>query len=700
MQSLKKLYIALTILVAIIVIIVAIIGNYYIEQGHGKFLTFNTERTKVLAVLQQIESNINDSHSALEDIILIPDEQAYLDNFYSSISQSNITISALLELDWGTVKIIQRDLASLLITVNHIEEIILFEFSEKFNGDSDALQKRTATVADTMLKQIEIIKTTVRDLSNQDINQLTSTKDTLVRSIIVIACIGLMIILGIFSMTNFFVLNPLSNLTSALNREADGEETEDLNLPKHIEMRNLIEAFTNMRDQVKLRQAQLEHQAMHDALTGLPNRILLIDRINQLIKDSKRNNIKPGVILIDLDRFKEINDTLGHHVGDTLLQEISRRLIKVLRDLDTIARLGGDEFAIVLHDVSAEGSKVVANKITAALVAPIHIEKHQLLVRCSQGIALYPEHGETDADLLKNADIAMYIAKRSHLGYSMYDPGEDNKDVANISLSADLTNAIKSHQFKLYYQPKIDAKTGTVVSSEALIRWQHPTKGFIPPELIIELAEQSGLILSLTDWVLKTSIEQAVEWRNQGMELSVAVNLSVFNLRNPNFVNTVRELLNESQLDPKLLILEVTESAMMLNPELASKILTELSDMGLQISIDDFGTGYSSLAYLKNLPVHELKIDKSFVMNIVNDKSDISIVKSTIDLAHNLGLKVVAEGVENQESWRILNTLDCDTLQGYFFSKPLAQSEFTNWYVEFTKKPKLRLVESGSSTNK
>ncbi|MDX1811425.1 MAG: EAL domain-containing protein [Gammaproteobacteria bacterium] len=667
-----------------ILVIVAVAGNTYIQQGHAQFLANSKERTKVIEVLQQVDLNFRNSASALEDLLLLPGEKAYLETFFSSQSRANVTLSALIDLNWHTSNEIKMDLARVLNLSNTVEDKISRVFNRGPVENTDALSKLTTPTMLQVLSELSAIENHVRELSKQDLESLTNAKNSLVDSIMVVTFFGLLIIVGVFVTTHSIVIKPLKKLTTALDMEARGEQADLQLMPRHIEMRQLIQAFINMSDQVKLRQVQLEHQALHDGLTGLPNRTLMLDRINQIIKSSQRNHIKPAVILLDLDRFKEINDTLGHHVGDTLLQEISRRLMKVLRNLDTIARLGGDEFAILLHDVDVQGASVVASKITNALAQPFEIEKHQLLIRCSQGIAFYPEHGETEADLLKHADIAMYIAKRNHLGHCIYDPKDDHHDVSHISLSADLTTAIEENKLELFYQPKVDSRTGEVIASEALIRWNHPLKGFISPELIIEVAEQSGLIQNLTEWVIRTAIKQARKWQDMGMYLGVGVNLSVFNLRCPNLVSTTRQYLESAQLSAERLILEVTESSMMLNPELAAKVLTNLSNMGVKISIDDFGTGYSSLAYLKNLPVHELKIDRSFVMNIATDKSDISIVKSTIELAHNLGLSVVAEGVENQESWYILDNLGCDIIQGYYISKPIPAEAFNTWYMSYT----------------
>lgn len=690
MKSLKKLYVTLSFSIVVLVVITTWIGNSIIDEEHDQFQANSEELAKVIQTLQQVETNLIASNLALEDLFLLPNEQTYLEMFFESNALANATLSALIELDWQTILLIKNNLDTILLLVNKIEEIILLEYSDEVVDNVDRLSNEINPIMKEILHEIDYTRNYIQELSSQQFNHLSQSKDHLLKAIILIALLGILIIIGLLNITDKFVLTPLKNLTIALNKEASGEETDILQVPNHIEMKRLIQAFNNMRQQVKLRQSQLEHQALHDELTGLPNRTLLLDRINQFIRNSRRNKTKPAVILMDLDRFKEINDTLGHHVGDTLLQEISRRLLHVLRNLDTIARLGGDEFAILLHDVNLKGVKAITRKITNALAQPFEIENHQLLIRCSQGAAIYPEHGETDADLLKNADIAMYIAKRNQLGLCIYDPQKNNLDVSHISLSADLTKAIEADELELYFQPKVDAKNAKVVSSEALLRWNHPNKGFISPEFIIEVAEQSGLIQRVTEWVIEKAIKQICSWQEQGIDISVGVNLSVFNLRNPKLINTIQSLLKKYNLEPKKLILEVTESLMMLDPELAADVLTKLNEMGLYISIDDFGTGFSSLAYLKNLPVQELKIDRSFVMNIATDKSDLSIVKSTIELAHNLGLSVVAEGVENQESWNILNSFSCDIIQGYHISKPLTNDDFLVWYKSFNVKANSR----------
>jgi len=684
MKSLKHLHTTLSIIIAIIVIITTWYGNSYIEHEHKQYLQISEDRAKITQTIHEISTNLWTSHTALEDLLLLPNENSYLESFQNSLSQASITTAALIELNWDTTTRTKSDLLGLLESINKIENITSNESSNIAKGNIQLLSNKISSILESTLKNIDNTENYINNLSKQDLVRLTDSKNSLIKTIVLLASCGLLVIVFLYFSINNILLKPLKKLTLALNKEALGEDTEKILPPKYFEMQQLINAFVNMQDEVKLRQSQLEHQALHDGLTGLPNRLLLLDRIKQLIKDAQRNKSSPGIIILDLDHFKEINDTLGHHIGDMLLQDVSKRLSNVLRNLDSIARLGGDEFAVLLHNVDLEGSKVVANKITNALSLPFLIENHQLLVRCSQGIALYPDHGENDTELLKHADVAMYIAKRGHFGHNIYNPDEDHHNINDLSLSADLKDAINNNELQLFYQPKVDSKTGKVLETEALLRWIHPEKGFISPEIIVESAEQSGLIHPLTEWVITTAINQITTWQKMGIDIGVAVNLSAYNLQNPHLVTIIKYLLDSSELDSNKLILEVTESAMMLNPKLAASVLTMLSNMGLKVAIDDFGTGYSSLAYLKNLPVHELKIDRSFVMNIVTDKSDISIVKSTIELAHNLGLSVVAEGVEDQESWDILDSLGCDVIQGYYISRPLPVKDFEPWYIEYS----------------
>ncbi len=495
---------------------------------------------------------------------------------------------------------------------------------------------------------------------------------------------GLFAVLGVIFVFSHYLLvrrlfvRPISVLSN-------GENLAMSSSNNCFEIQQLSDRFISLHNQISEMEEKLKHQSLHDRVTGLPNKMFFFDRLDQFLKDAQRNCVVTAVIVMNLERFKAINITLGNHLGDELLRIVGARLVNVLRDLDTVSHLHGNEFAILLHKVDIGGATTVANKISNTMELPFQIEAHQLLMSCTQGIAFYPEHGKTSEELVKHAHIALDIATRGHLKNSFYDVSLDNNNLSNISLSADLRQAINNNELQLYYQPKVNSNDGIVIETEALLRWIHPKNGFISPEEIVKSAEQSGFINPLTEWVIDTAISQTDLWQKQGMPIGVSVNLSAYNLQNPHLVPIVQYFLSNSTLEPSQLILEITESAMMANPKLAATVLTSFSEMGLKISIDDFGTGYSSLVYLKNLPVHELKIDRSFVMNIVTDTSDYSIVKSTIDLAHNLGLSVVAEGVEDQASWDVLDSLGCDTIQGYFVSKPLPPQEFETWYWKYSQ---------------
>jgi diguanylate cyclase (GGDEF)-like protein len=423
----------------------------------------------------------------------------------------------------------------------------------------------------------------------------------------------------------------------------------------------------------------LAAQAMYDPLTGLANRSLLHDRIEHEIERSRRTGTSFGVALLDLDRFKEVNDTLGHNVGDALLREVGSRLKKVIRAEDTVARLGGDEYVVVVHDLDPRGTKAISKKILAALDTPFHWQDQSIDVSASLGISLYPSQCTDASGLIRCADIAMYVAKRSGTGYALYAPDQAPVNRGDLSLKSELREAIQADQLCLYYQPQIKHSSCEVAGLEALVRWNHPQRGFLEPDNFIPLAEEAGLVGPLTHWVLKTALAQLVTLHRNGHPLNMAVNLSARNLHDMGLPASIRALLAESGVPPAHLTLEITESAVMANPSDGLTILTELDRMGVKLAIDDFGTGYSSLAYLKRLPVDELKIDKSFVMDMEANESDAVIVRSTIDLAHNLGLKVTAEGVETRGVWDTLSILGCDSSQGYLMGRPMPVEKLEAW---------------------
>jgi diguanylate cyclase (GGDEF)-like protein len=444
-----------------------------------------------------------------------------------------------------------------------------------------------------------------------------------------------------------------------------------------------------LRDEV----AEKEHQASHDALTSLPNRTMFHDRLQQAVIAARDADGLVGVILLDLDRFKEVNDTLGHHIGDELLLEVGNRLRRSVKSGDTVARLGGDEFAILLPSVRhAKEARAIAERARRALEQPFDIGALTLVVGASLGIALAPDHGEIATVLLQRADVAMYAAKASHAGVVVYTADVDTHSPRRLALVGDLRRAIAHEELLVHFQPKADVRTGDIIGAEALVRWLHPTDGYIPPDEFIPIAERTGMIHDLTAQVLNRALEQCAAWRRGGRRIDVAVNVSASSLLNLDFPDEVRRLLTTASVAPSSLTLEITESSIMADPIRSIRVLSALSATGVQLAIDDFGTGYSSLSQLKQLPVDELKIDRSFIMDMVSDDDDATIVRSTIDLGHNLGLRLVAEGVEDRETWRRLGKLGCDVAQGYYLSPALDGTAFDAWLLEWEQGIEQRIL--------
>ncbi len=432
--------------------------------------------------------------------------------------------------------------------------------------------------------------------------------------------------------------------------------------------------------------AERERQALHDGLTDLPNRLLLQQRTTKVLAGAERTGSSTAVLLIDLDHFKEINDTLGHYVGDQLIREVGCRLRDSLREGDSVARLGGDEFAVLACDLdSCEDAEEVARRVVASLALPFTIDGVRLDVQASVGIALAPEHGLDVTTLMQRADVALYAAKVHRGCFALYSPEGDRHSVEKLALLGELREGVAAGQLVVHYQPKCDAATGRLVGLEALVRWQHPTRGLVFPDEFIGIAENTGLIGSLTLEVLDQALATARRLRDGGQPLSVAVNLSVRVLTDLELPRQVAGLLGHWGVPPELLTLEVTETSIMVDPARTMTVLGLLRDLGVVLSIDDFGTGYSSLAYLKRLEANELKIDKSFVFAMTTNSNDAVIVRSTIELGHNLGLKLVAEGVEDAETWSMLKALGCDVIQGYHLSRPIPPELLDDWVTSYAR---------------
>jgi diguanylate cyclase (GGDEF)-like protein len=437
----------------------------------------------------------------------------------------------------------------------------------------------------------------------------------------------------------------------------------------------LVPILRRVTLRVRRQMEEIEYRALYDELTGLPNRTLFRDRIDETIAEALEENESAAVMLLDVDRFREINDALGHELGDLLLQELSRRLRVVLPAHATLARLGGDEFGILLPSGSEEAAAEAAARIHAALEHPFPLRGLPLEIAASVGVACYPQHGPDVDTLLQYADVAMYMAKDAHARTVVYDPDQDTNDAARLGLAAELRRAIEAGDLLVYFQPKADVASGRIVGAEALVRWQHAERGFVPPNDFIPIAERTGLIKPLSRYVLAAALRQCEAWNAAGLDLHVAVNLTIPDLLDLDVPDRIAALLKETGVRPEQLELEITETTILADPFHVREVLTRLNEMGLRIAIDDFGTGYSSLAYLKRLPVQTIKIDRSFVMGMCEDQSDATIVRSTIDLGRNLGLEVVAEGVETQDVWNELRALGCSLAQGYLIGRPVPAEE-------------------------
>ena len=421
---------------------------------------------------------------------------------------------------------------------------------------------------------------------------------------------------------------------------------------------------------------ELEFHALYDPLTSLPNRSLFRDRLSRGISLAESNNSQLGLLLIDLDRFKDINDALGHDKGDYLLKEIALLLQQYVHPNDTFARLGGDEFAVILPDSDRHLMLDRANQLLRALEKPFHINDSTITVGASIGITIYPEHGDNVTDILCRADSAMYGAKKSKQGIMFYEPANDRSPLGYLTMVTDLRNALSKGEFELFYQPQIDLKTNRIIAAEALGRWVHSRYGLVKPDVYISELEQIGVIEKYTTWAIESALRNAANWRDKGHKIKVSVNISVTDLLNPEFMKRLDSLIGSREYG-ELLTFEITENLFLSEYDRLLEVLEYIRYLGIALSIDDFGTGYSSLSRLKKLPVSELKIDRSFIRDMEKSPNDEVIVHSTIELAHNLGLSVVAEGVENDHTLDRLAALGCDTAQGYVISEPLALEQFT-----------------------
>jgi len=594
--------------------------------------------------------------------------------FYASFTKDLITLKKSINFDDLGIETAQA-LSNILPhaekwyeNFNLVDEINL---TDAWRGDVPIILNEIYPLFDQVYSMLSILDEKIKIASTLDVKkQYQNSND------ISFTLWGIEFLLLFLVITGYFVLDrsllkPLSALSSTLRKNSDMDI--DILLPdaQTQEIEDFIKAYQYMQNQINSRQEKLEHIAMHDDLTGLPNRALLLDRMTLAISSAQRFNTNFAVIILDLDRFKEVNDTLGHLVGDNVLQQVSRRLSSILRDTDTVARLGGDEFSILLTHIDENTLSEIANKISNAIENVYQVQEHNLYLGASQGISIYPQHGLTTDILLKHADVAMYAAKRSDINYVIYKPENDSHNIKQLSLLSDLRQAIDLNQLRLFYQPIYTTANNSITGFESLIRWQHPTYDLLSPDNFIQLAEQTGLIKKITRWVIDSALRSFSELPINHDNFYISVNVTAWDLQDQFFFAHVKKSLNKFNIKPYSLMLELSERSMMTDSARIEIALDNLKILGVRISIDDFGTGFSSLSLLKQLPVSILKIDKSFILKMSTTKNDTLIVRSIIELAHNLELEVIAEGVEDNESQELLKDFNCDYCQGYIFSKPL-----------------------------
>ncbi|HKE96095.1 MAG TPA: EAL domain-containing protein, partial [Povalibacter sp.] len=539
--------------------------------------------------------------------------------------------------------------------------------------------------SDTDEQQIRVIpldhygETALVAVLQRSVTEAVAAFDNLRHTLIALGILSLLLsIAGSFAIA-LGITRPISELSDAAQRIRSGDYTTPVGTTRRDEIGVLADSLNHMRSGIATREQQILQLAYQDTLTEMPNRSLFNERLREAILTAQQNSTAIAVLVMDLDRFKYVNDTLGHAVGDHVLREVGKRLRQLLRKNDMVARLGGDEFAILIENADAGAALRIAHKILQALEQPIAFEEQPLDVGTSIGIAHFPHHGTDAGALLRNADIAMYVAKRNKSGFATYDPEYDTHRQEHLSLLSEIRSAVERDELRVHYQPKISLSCSAAAAVEALLRWQHPVRGFIPPAQFIPFAEQTGYIKVLTRWVLEESIRQCGAWHARGITLKVSINLSARDLMNRELPDQIAVLLQKYGTPASMICLEITESGFMEDPGYAQKVLERLNALGVMLSIDDYGTGYSSLSYIAKLPVDELKIDRSFVSLMARDPTTSMIVRSTIELGHSLGLKVVAEGVEDEQSLELLRELGCDHAQGYFMSRPLPPTELEEW---------------------
>lgn len=518
----------------------------------------------------------------------------------------------------------------------------------------------------------------------RSIDEATAPFQVLLLNLLILSIVGMLIFIVSILYVSRIVAQPIVELANTAKKLEEGDYTFKVDTSRKDELGKLSSAFSSMRTAIADREKSILKLAYLDEMTGLPNRASFMKELNSAIYKSESNREPLSVLVMNLDRFKQINNVLGHDFGNELLHAVSIRISQVFRkDNDVVARISGDEFAVLLPATNANVAVSIAQKLLQAFEKPIQLDDNFVDITAGIGIASYPAHSSQIEQLLSFAEIAMQVSKVKKSGPVIFDPSFDAGSNVNLTLASELKKSIQNNELMLFVQPKIDLKSRVVTSVEALIRWKHPARGLIFPDQFIPFAEQTGLIRDITLWMITEASKVSAQWMQKGILIPIAVNISARDLIDSDFPNKVAEILKSMGSNTSLISLEVTESSIMDDPHRAKQTLLHLSEMGIKLAIDDFGTGYSSLSYLKELPVSELKIDKSFVMHIEDNQNDRIIVSSTIELAHNMGLHVVAEGIENVKVWKFLQDMNCDYGQGYYMSKPIPVHDFETWYQQW-----------------
>lgn len=481
------------------------------------------------------------------------------------------------------------------------------------------------------------------------------------------------------------IAQPVRELAGAAQRIAQGRYNAPIAVKNKDELGDLARAFNTMQSAISDREERIVYQALHDPLTNLPNRESASNSLSEAITKAHKSGQPVALLLINLNRFREINDGLGHQVGDYILQEVSIRLEEAISDQDVVTRMGADEFLVIMEATNRDQAMAQAGQLLEHINGPMEVGEIRLNMNASVGVCLFPEHGGQAEELIRRAGIALDEAKRRHQFLAVYQPGKDEQQLKTLTILRDLQVAVANDDLQVFYQPKANIQERRTMGVEALVRWEHPEFGFLPPDDFIGPAEQAGTIGLITHWVLERAIIESGVWRQHGLDLVVSVNVSPVDLLDAELPNRVKSLLEHYRMPPERLCLEVTEGAVMRDTRHGVEMLNRLKALGVHLSIDDFGTGYSSLSQLKRMPVDELKIDKSFVLKLDENDDDAVIVRSTIEIGHQMALNIVAEGVETETIWYLLHELGCDIAQGYYLSKPMPPSELLSWVKKFNE---------------